>query len=212
MTTSIELHGAKTGNCLRVSIALEETGLPYTVKLVDLHKGEQRASPYLAINPAGQVPTIIDRSTSGPEFVLSQSNAIMLYVDERARGHLLPRHDPHRLAIAYERFFYFITDVIAANHAAFHLRGDNEHDSASFFDRRALAALTASERFLAVPDVPYMAGDDFSLADIAGFTIAFAMKSHVAWDRFPLLHQWFQRVVSRPCVQRGLRAFDRMST
>jgi len=59
---SIELYGAQTGNCLRAAIALEEAMVPYTVRHVDLRSGEHRRAAYLALNPAGQVPTMVDRS------------------------------------------------------------------------------------------------------------------------------------------------------
>jgi hypothetical protein len=55
----IELYGARTGNCLRVSIALEEAALPYVVRRVDLRRGEQRRPQHLVLNPMGQVPTVV---------------------------------------------------------------------------------------------------------------------------------------------------------
>lgn len=61
----IELYGANTGNCLRVSIALEEAGIPYVVKLMDLGHGDQRLPEHLARNPMGRVPTIVRRDRDG---------------------------------------------------------------------------------------------------------------------------------------------------
>src|SRR5215470_10249147 len=81
----IELHGAKTGNCLRVAIGLEVCATPYRVVKVDLAGGEQRSAAHLALNPAGKVPTLVERSSHAPTFVLSQSNAILLYLAKRAR-------------------------------------------------------------------------------------------------------------------------------
>jgi GST-like protein len=73
MDVPIELHGDRTGNCVRVSIALEEARLAYVASRVDLSRGEQREARHLHLNPAGKVPTIVDRSCE-PPLVLSQND------------------------------------------------------------------------------------------------------------------------------------------
>jgi len=206
MNELIEIHGARTGNCIRVSIALEEMQLPYKVTLIDLLHGQQREPAHAALNPAGKVPTIIERSSSGVEFVLSQSNAIILYLADKAPGVLLPAHDFEAKAIAYERFFYFITDVIAPSHAAFRLRTSDFQSAAKILDCQALSMLKAAERFLLNSD--YMAGNSFTLADIAALTITLVYKQDIDWSELPRLDRWFKNVNSRPTVQRGLQAFD----
>lgn len=203
----IELLGAKTGNCLRVSIALEEASLPYVVRQIDLQQGEQRSVAHLALNPVGKVPVIIDRSDDGRAFVLSQSNAILLYVADKAPGKLLPL-DNLRRALVLERFFYFITDVISISHAAFQLRRDG--GDSTFLDRTTLARLEFAEHYFS--DARFVAGNDFSLADIAAFSIAFAFQEKLDWRRLPRLGRWFQEVAERETVQRGLRAFDCVPT
>lgn len=87
MKTTIELYGAPTGNCVRAAIALEVAGIKYAVRHVDLTRGGQRASGYLAINPAGKVPALVE-TTDNQRFVLTQSNAIILYADGKAPGRL----------------------------------------------------------------------------------------------------------------------------
>ena len=121
MNTTYELYGAPTGNCIRAAIALEEAGLPYTVRSVDLANGEHRSAAYLALNPAGKVPVLVESQENGPPVVITQSNAIILYAAERAPGRLLP-DDSLARSVVYERFFFFVTDVIAVSHAAFFLR------------------------------------------------------------------------------------------
>jgi GST-like protein len=202
--TPIELFGTKTGNCLRVSVALGEASLPYVVRRIDLVRGEHRTPAHIARNPAGKVPTIIIHSVGGHTLTLSQSNAILMYLADKAPAKLLPVGDPRRRASALERFFYFVTDVIAVSHAAFALRisgGDG-----TFLDRRSLAALELAETFLS--DSRYMAGDDFTLADISAFTIALAYEAQLDWQRLPRMQGWFRDVAGRAAVQRGLHAFD----
>jgi GST-like protein len=201
----MQLYGAVTGNCLRVAIALEEAGLPYKPVLLDLRGGEQSQPAHLARNPAGKVPTLVVHAQDAPPLVLSQSNAILLHLAETSGALLLP-NDPAARALALERFFYFVTDVIAPSHGGFFLRGKGEAAGADMLDTRSREALLFAERFVAA--APYMAGERFTLADIAALTIAAAHRQQLDWAAVPALKAWFERMMQRPAVQRGLRAFD----
>ncbi|MGY8605989.1 glutathione S-transferase family protein [Gluconobacter cerinus] len=201
----IELIGAQTGNCLRVAIALEEAGLPYQVRLLDLRQGNQRDPAHLALNPAGKVPTIIDR-LGEKDLILSQSNAILLYAAEVMPGRLLPLDGRDRAA-ALERYFYFLTDVIAVSHSAFFLRSLGNHEASAVLDERSNGALRDAARF--VKDTRYMGGNSFSLADIAAFTIASARRRHIDWNADAHLSRWFDEVEQRPSVRKGMKAFKR---
>jgi GSH-dependent disulfide-bond oxidoreductase len=118
----LELHGARTGNCLRAAIGLSEAGLLYKTRHVDLRRGEQRDAQHLALNPAGKVPVLVARGpVKAQAFVLTQSSAILFYADAAAPGRILPRHGDRARIRALETFFYFTTDVIALNGAAFSL-------------------------------------------------------------------------------------------
>ena len=201
---SIELIGARTGNCLRVAIGFEEAGLPYRVRSIDLRHGENRKAPHLALNPAGRVPTIIDRS-DGEVFVLSQSNAILMHLDGLRPGVLLPL-DPNERSVALERLFYFITDAIAPSHAAFFLRTNGDDVGSAALDARSAKAIQDASRFVA--NSAFMAGDAFSLADIAAFTIAASSKHHIDWAAAPSFQRWYRAMEKRSAVQRGMAAFD----
>ena len=121
MNSTLELHGAQTGNSIRAAIALEEAGLSYTPKLVDLASGAHQGVDHLALNPLGKVPVLVEKQEGRVPFILTQSNAIILYVAGKALGRLLPENDRDR-AVVLERFFFFVTDIIAVSHAAFSLR------------------------------------------------------------------------------------------
>jgi GSH-dependent disulfide-bond oxidoreductase len=205
MSTSLELYGAKTGNCIRVSISLEEASLPYTVRPVDLAAGQHRAGGHLSLNPAGKVPVLVEPLPDGSRFVLSQSNAILLYIAQKSSSRLLP-DNPQKRGRAYERFFYFVTDVIAPSHASFALRGGPNSQAISLLNQHATNALEFADTF--VKHSRFIAGDEFSIADISAFTIAESLSSSLDWHSVPNLQRWFCEVAARPSVQRGLKAFD----
>ncbi len=202
----VELHGAKTGNCFRAAIALEEAGIPYRVRLVDLGAGEHRGEVYGRLNPAGKVPTLVDRSDGAP-FALTQSNAIVMWAAERAPGVLIPVETGPARDRVMERFFYFVTDAIARSHAAFALaRVKADAAAIAALDGLALEALAGAERFVA--EAPFMAGQRFSIADIAGFTIAKAYEDRLDWAALPALARWYEAVGKREAGVRGMKAFD----
>jgi GST-like protein len=203
----IELFGDATGNSTRAAIALEESGLAYEPRKVRLARGEHRAAAYLQLNPTGRVPTLVDSDGPGGErLVLTQSNAIMLYVAEKS-GKLLPSGGTER-DHAFEWLFFFVTDVIAPSLQAFVLSRDTTaaHDDAvRRLNERALAWYEHVDRRLA--DRPFLAGGAFTLADIAGYTITTALEAQLRWDALPYVRRWFERVGARPAVQRGRRIF-----
>lgn len=204
MPDLIELHGALTGNCIRAAIALEEAGVPYVAKRIDLAAGEHQGARHRTLNAFGKVPVLVEHR--GEEvFVLTQSNAIMFFAAERSGSRLLP-DDPFARASVYERFFYFVTDVIAVSHGAFRLERMGVSSAiAAPVNAAAMAALVASEQFLGA--APYMAGPDFSLADISAFAIANAFRDDIVWSDHPNLARWYQSVAMRPSVVRGLQVF-----
>jgi GSH-dependent disulfide-bond oxidoreductase len=203
----IELFGDATGNSRRAAIALQESGLAFEPRKVALAKGEHRAPDYLRLNPTGRVPTLVDSEGPGGErFVLTQSNAIMLYVAEKS-GALLPSNRSERLR-ALEWLFFFVTDVIPASAHAFVLSRSSiaaGADAARLLNERALALYEHVNRRLA--DRPFLAGNSFTLADIAGYTITKAFEAQLRWDDLPHVRRWVEEVGARPAVQKGWSVF-----
>ena len=203
MNDQIELYGANTGNSLRAAIALEEAGIAYTACRLDLYAQEHRGSAFLALNPAGKVPTLVDHGTT-PALVINQSNAIIQYADAKAPGRLAPAQPgPARIRVI-DRYFFFVTDVIGPSHAAFFLHQAGQDKAAAIIDLRVIEQLTYAESFLTAG---FMAGEQFSMADISAFTIATAFRDRLEWKELPQLSRWFDSVEARPAVQRGLDVF-----
>ena len=213
MPPALDLYGAKTGNCLRTAVALEEAGLAYTPRPLDLRAGAQRAPGHLARNPRGKVPVLVvapevaDDTGGGDHegLVLTQSNAIQLWIDAQVPGVLLPR-DGRARSIALERWLHIVTDIIAPNNTVFRLRRAGlSGEAATHLDGEATTALGEIERFLA--EAAYLAGETVTLADIAAYPIAVHYQTALDWPRLPRLRRWFEAIGARPAVVRGMAAF-----
>ena len=95
----IDLYAAGTSNGMRARIALEECGLPYKLNFIDLAKGEHKTPQFLAMNPNGQIPVIVDHEgPGGLSVTLSQSTAILLYCSEKS-GKFMPKDPAARPAV-----------------------------------------------------------------------------------------------------------------
>lgn len=200
------LYGMRTGNCIRAAMALEEAEMPYVVRHYDPRTPGEGEAEYRHLNPTGKVPTLIDLSQRNDPFVLTQSNAIVLYAASKAPEKLLQAGDARTQARVLERFTYFVTDVIVPNHAGFFLKLQGETAAAKVLSDRSMAAIADAERFAAAS--AFMAGDAFSIADIAAVTIIAAVADDLPWDRLPALSRWFSEVRTRPTFVRSASAFD----
>jgi GST-like protein len=205
MSTTIELHGARTGNCLRAAIALEEASIPYRVHRVDLRSGQQVSEGHLRLNPSGKVPTLLE--TSGPNvFALSQSNAIVFYAADKAPGKLLAVEVGSERALALERFFYFVTDVLSPGFDAFILRNHGDREGSRILEERRLEGLLWAERYAA--QSKFIAGEHFTIADIVAYTFVASVEKQIDMNQLPNVLRWFREIKIRPGVERGMLAFD----
>ncbi|MFC4527060.1 glutathione S-transferase family protein [Dyella halodurans] len=198
------LYGARTENSQRAAIALVEAGVVFEAAKLTAGCSGPIADRFLGQNPLTEVPVLAAYNDQEVVWSLSQWSAIMMDAAASAPGRLLPaqRSDERR---ALERFFYFLTDVIAPSHAGRYLDREGVQDGA-----KAMTALTSEriercESFLEYG--PYMAGEAFGLADIAAYTLIHAVPQDLHWKYFPLLTDWYARVEARPGVRWGMAAF-----
>ena len=196
----IELYYWPTPNGHKISIMLEECGLEYEVRPIDIGAGAQFAPEFLAISPNNRIPAIVDSDTGISVF---EGGAILVYLAEKV-GRFLPTDTTQRFDVLQWLFWqagglgpmagqlshfvnYVQTDVPYA-----HKRYANEYD-----------------RLLAVMDVrlrnrDYLAGD-YSIADIASFPWVLPYRRlGNDLDNFPNLRRWFDNLKKRPAVQRGV--------
>jgi GST-like protein len=204
LKAAIRLYGAATGNCRRAAIALVEAGVEFSAVSLDLRAGEHKRTAFRALNPRGLVPVMVEERDGKADLVLTQSNAIMLHAARRSQAGLMP-HSGSAADRFFELLFYFVTEVIAPGGSAFVLAREEEGRSAGLLAKRSIEALSQAERFLG--SGVFIAGDRFTLVDIAAYTSAFAVKDRLDWSSLPSLSTWYDRVGARPGVIRGMAVF-----
>ena len=197
----LRLHTAQTPNGRKVSIALEELGVPYEVRRVHLDREEQLTEEFLALNPNHKIPVLED-----DDLVIWESGAILLHLAERY-GKLLPS-DP-RGRIAAIQYAFFQTGGIGPNlgRLAPQLRRPEEErnqEMIEIFRGEVGRLLGVLDRILA-DDRPYLAGE-YSIGDIMHYPWlhpVLALQVPELMQR-PRLVAWLERMAKRPAVERGM--------
>jgi glutathione S-transferase/GST-like protein len=197
----IDLYTAATPNGHKVSIALEELALPYTLKVIDLTDGEQRTPAFLAINPNGRIPALIDREAE--DFVVFESGACLIYLAEKT-GRLMPTDAKGRSRVLQWLMFQMggIGPMMGQANVFFR-----------YFPEKIPAAIDRYQgecrRLFRVLDGhlqhhEFLAGD-YSIADIANWAWVRTHRwSGVEIDDLPHLKRWRDAIRQRPAVQRGI--------
>jgi GST-like protein len=208
----LQLYSLPTPNGVKVSIALEEIGLPYEVHRIDIGSNETWTPEFLSLNPNGKIPAIVDPDgPGGAPLALFESGAILLYLAEKT-GKLLPP-DPAQRYETIQWVFFQMAAVgpMFGQLGYFHKFAGREID-----DKRPHERYRAeSERLLGVLETrlagrDWVMGDLYTIADISllgwvrnliGFYDA---REIVGFDRLKHVPAWLERGLARPAVQRGL--------
>ena len=197
----IELFTAATPNGWKISIALEELGLPYTTKLLTLSKLEQKEPWFLEINPNGRIPAIIDHDAG--DFAVFESGAILIYLAEKT-GKLLPVEPRARSRVLQWLMFQMggIGPMMGQANVFFRYAPEKIPYAIDRYQREVRRLFEVLERQLAGHG--FVAGTDYSIADIALVPwVAGYEWSGVSIAGLPGLQRWLERVGSRPAVQKG---------
>lgn len=207
----IQYYGLPTPNGVKVTIMLEELGLPYETHLVDFAKDDQKSPEFLSLNPNGKIPAIIDPDgPGGKPLALFESGAILLYLAEKT-GKLIPSDPAGRWeATAWVMWQMGGLGPMLGQLGFFHKFAGKEWE-----DKRPLERYVAeAKRLLSVLDArldgrEWIAGD-YSVADVAslGWVRAvvefYEARELVGFDTFGNVAAWLKRGLARPAVQRGL--------
>jgi GST-like protein len=201
---AIELHTWNTPNGRKISVALEEMGLPYTVRTVNIGKGEQFAPAFLKISPNNKIPAIIDPDgPGGREISVFESGAILIYLGEKT-GKFWPADLRARVPVLEWLMFQMGGFGPAPGQVHHFLQVENEQDrryGLERFSKETRRLYAVMDRRLA--DRDYFA-DDISIADFAILGWAWRHERHkVDLAEFPNVKRWYERMMGRPAVKRG---------
>lgn len=201
---AIELHTWNTPNGRKISVALEEMGLPYTVKTINIGKGEQFAPAFLKISPNNKIPAIIDPDgPDGREISVFESGAILIYLGEKT-GKFWPRDLRARVSVLEWLMFQMGGFGPAPGQVHHFLQVENEQDrryGLERFSKDTRRLYAVMDRRLA--DRDHFA-DDISIADFAILGWAWRHERHkVDLAEFPNVKRWYERMMARPAVKRG---------
>lgn len=210
----IQLYSFPTPNGVKVSIMLEEIGLPYEVHRVDITKNETWTADFLSLNPNGKIPAIIDpKGPDGSPLALFESGAILTYLAEKS-GMLLPK-DPARRYETLQWLFFQMAAIgpMFGQFGFFHKFAGREIE-----DKRPLARYRdEAKRLVGVLDQrlegrKWIMGDDYTIADIAifpwvrGAKIVYEAGDVLGIDNARNVSDWLERAIARPASQAGLNS------
>lgn len=197
----IDLYTAATPNGHKVSIALEELGLPYTLKVLDLTAGDQKKDWFLAINPNGRIPAIVDHDAG--QFAVFESGAILVWLAEKT-GRLMPTEPKGRSQVLQWLMFQMasVGPMMGQANVFFRYLPEKIPLAIDRYQGESKRLLTVLDRRLA--EHQYLAGD-YSIADIANFAWARTHRwSGIDVSELPNLRRWLKELRARPAVERGL--------
>jgi GST-like protein len=202
----IELHSAPTPNGWKITIMLEEAGLPYDVCWVNIGKGQQFSEDFLAISPNNKIPAIVDTAPAdgGDPIPVFETGAILMYLAEKT-GKFLPA-DPRGRKAALEWLFWQVGGLgpMLGQHGHFKLYAPERIAYATDrYRRETLRLYGVLDKRLAVAE--HLAGADYSIADMAVFPWVQTYKAQeIDLSDFPHAQAWYERLKQRDGLRRGM--------
>ncbi len=197
----IDLYTAATPNGWKASIALEEMGVEYRVNKISLDKNEQKSPAFLAINPNGRIPAMIDRDAD--DLVVFESGAILLYLAEKT-GQLMPSDMAGRYQVMSWLMFQMggLGPMQGQANVFFRYFPEKIQPAIDRYQNETRRLYEVLDGQLAGRD---FLCDEYSIADIANFSWVYAHGwAGVSLDGLSNLSDWLERMKQRPAVQRGL--------
>ncbi len=208
---SIDLYSLATPNGQKVSIALEEMELEYKPHTIDISEGEQFSAEFIKINPNSKIPAIVDHNgPHGKPITLMESGAILMYLAEKTNK-LLPKDTAKRYDVMQWLFFQMggVGPMFGQFGHFFKYAKDTCKDPYPLqrYTKEVHRLLTVLDKRLSTND--YMAGDEYSIADIAIFPWVGCLDwgydaAHIfKLETFKYVKAWHDHCTSRPAAQRG---------
>jgi GST-like protein len=201
----IDLYTWSTPNGRKISIMLEEVGLPYNVRPIDIRKNEQFAPAYVAINPNSKIPAIVDSDgPDGEPLAVFESGAILIYLAEKT-GKFFPKAGRPRYDVLQWLMFQMggVGPMFGQNH---HFRRSAPEKVPYGIERYA----KETERLYGVMDArlesqPALAAGQYTIADMATYPWVARHEWHeVQLEKYPNVKRWFDEIGKRPAVVKGM--------
>lgn len=204
MTVTIQLYTWATPNGRKISVMLEELGVAYDVHPINISKNDQFTPAYLAINPNGKIPAIVDpEGPDGKPITVFESGAILIYLAEKF-GRFLPKDARGRIGTIQWLMFQMggIGPMFGQAHHFRKFAPEQVPYGIERYTKETHRLYGVVDRRLA--EVPYLAGD-YSIADMAACPWFARWEWHgIDWKDFPNAKRWFDAVNARPAYQRGM--------
>jgi GST-like protein len=202
---TIDLYTWGTPNGRKVSVMLEECGLPYTVHKIDISKNDQFTPGYVAINPNSKIPAIVDPDgPKGKKLTLFESGAILIYLAEKT-GKFLTREPFDRYIVLQWLMFQMggVGPMFGQAHHFMRAAKEQIPYGIERYGNEAKRLYGVMNKRLG--EAKYLAGDDYSIADIATYPWVARHEWHrVALEDFPNVKRWYDTIGARPAVARGM--------
>ena len=198
----IELLTAPTPNGWKISVALEELGLPYKVRPVNILGGEQKKAEFLALNPNGRIPVIVDHGNDG--LVVFESGAILIYLAEKT-GKLLPNEPKARMRAIQWLMFQMggVGPMMGQANVFFRYLPEKIPTAIERYHHECRRLFEVLDHRLG--EAEWLAGDEYSIADIANWCWVRTYKwSGVSIDGLDHLRRWLDAMKERPACQKGI--------
>jgi len=203
----IDVYTWPTPNGHKVHIMLEETGLPYKVRPVNIRTGEQFQKDFLKISPNNKIPAIVDSDgPDGKPISVFESGAILIYLAGKT-GKFLPQKDRDKYAVLQWLMFQMgsIGPMMGqANHFRSNAAPERVEYAINRYTNEVKRLHGVMERKLS--ETAYIAGTEYSIADMSIFPwLRSSERNGIDWAEFPKVKDWFDRIAARPAVQRALK-------
>ena len=197
----IDLYTSPTPNGWKASVTLEELDLPYEVHPIDLSKNEQKEEWFLALNPNGRIPVIVDREAG--DLAVFESGAIMVHLAEKA-GRLLPTETGARARVLSWLMFQMggVGPMMGQANVFYRYFPEKLQPAIDRYQNESRRLFEVLDRRLGESE---WLGDDFSIADIANWCWVRTYKwSGVSVDGLPGLRRWLDAMKERPACRKGV--------
>ncbi len=208
----IDLYTAPTPNGWKASVTLEELGIPYETRFVNIGSGEQKEEDFLRINPNGRIPAIVDRDED--DLPIFESGAIMIYLAEKAGSPLLPKEVRERAKVLSWLKFQMggVAPRMGQANVFFRYFPEKIQPAIDRYQNESRRLFEVLDRGLRESGSGWLC-PDYSLADIANWCWVRTHKwSGVSVEGLDPLQDWLERMKDRPACQRGVEVPFKMPT